>query len=637
MAEGKSAAPASNLRGLENDYDIRGELRGTAAARYYIGRRKQEGAEEVAITVFRAPTDGGNNALSHFASDIQILKDNRHPAIPRVFDGKWIGNDTFAVITERITGTSLDELLDRGEQFSNARTAMLLQDVSGVLDWARENGVVNRLVTPESLYLERDTNRVRVTLMPAPVPMTGVADACGDARTIGRLAWAMLSGHAHDDAETRSIGEALPNLAARVVDATDKMIRCKIGSEAPDIGRYLGVIAAGDALKQAEVELAAQKEEYQEAHEREIRKCELQRQQVEQHAAEQASILAGEREDFTRQMADERAAMEAEREQMRSALAERQRHLAQVRAELDEQRAELERRLSELEQYRVQVESVRDDALKAREAARSAMRDATRDATRERDQSIERESEKPIPVVAELPPAPKIAKPPKPPKWSKLEPVELVETDIVTPEAPGGRPRWMVPSAVAALVLILVAVLYGATHRTQSPNAAVKLGKSTVVPTTTAPASGFVPRGGFLTQSAGGSVSPQFGAPATVASVATSVVPDVDSAAVARARQDSIDAVEAARARRAARERAERQAARETERKPTQAEVDSLNTPASLWNRTPKPVTPPVMPSTPRADSVRVDTVYRRDTSFFHLTRPDTTIRPRPDTMIYRP
>src|SRR5690242_7091343 len=119
MAEGKSAAPASDLRGLESDYEIRGELRGTAAARYYIGRRKQDGAEDVVITVFRAPKGGGNNALSHFASDVQILMSNRHPAIPRVIDGRWLGNDAYAVVTERVTGTSLDELLDRGEQFSN--------------------------------------------------------------------------------------------------------------------------------------------------------------------------------------------------------------------------------------------------------------------------------------------------------------------------------------------------------------------------------------------------------------------------------------------------------------------------------------------------------------------------------------
>src|SRR5262245_11630956 len=135
MAEEQKKAPAPDLRGLENDYNIRGELRGSAGARYFIGSRKQDGAE-VAITILRAPKDGGNNALSHFASDVQVLSDHRHPAIPRVVEGRWVGSDAFAVVTERVVGTTLGELLERGEQFSHPRAAMLLQEVSAVLDWA---------------------------------------------------------------------------------------------------------------------------------------------------------------------------------------------------------------------------------------------------------------------------------------------------------------------------------------------------------------------------------------------------------------------------------------------------------------------------------------------------------------------
>src|SRR5258707_1249596 len=110
MADGQNAVSPADLRGLESDYDIRGELRGTAAARYYIGRRKEGDGAEVAITVVRAPKDGGNNALSHFASDVQLLTNHGHAAIPRVLDGRWVSNDAFAVVSERVMGTTLAEL-----------------------------------------------------------------------------------------------------------------------------------------------------------------------------------------------------------------------------------------------------------------------------------------------------------------------------------------------------------------------------------------------------------------------------------------------------------------------------------------------------------------------------------------------
>ena len=666
----QSAMPA--LEGLESDYEIRGELRGTELARYYIGRAKADPAAEVAIMVVPASRNAENNALSHFAADAQIISRAGHPAIPRVLGSRWLGNDAVAVVSERILGETLDERLERGERFTNPRIAMLLQEVSAVLDWAREAGVVHRGVTPETIFFERGSNRARIALAPTPIPITGVPDACGDARTLGMLAWALLTGTSYAAGETRSLGDVCPNLATRVIEATDRMIRCKDHADAPDVGTFLGIVAAGDVLKQAEVELSAQKEEYDEQHAAAIKACELQREETEQHAAEQASILAGEREEFQRMMAEERAALEAERVQMESVMNERKERLAAVRAELDQQRAELERRVTELEQYRAEVERVRDEALAAREEAKAASAraaeaaaahaaavktanaaaaaaaaasaaaalntgDAALDTHRRPDIPEMPAATPDVPLAAALPPvaipeleplkAPKLAKPPKPPKWSRIEPVDLDHTDedAVIADA-RARPRWMIPAGLATLVLVVVAVVYGAMHRPQSASDAVRIGNSTIVPTQPSTASGYVPRGGFLTQSAGGSVSPKLStspmltpaesasAAAAAARTATGAAP-VDSAALRLAREDSV----AARARRAAAARAA--AARIQEewkhRAPTQREIDSVNAPPSTWNTAPP--RPPV-----RDSAARRDTVVRRDS-----IRPDTTARRR--------
>jgi hypothetical protein len=683
MSEVRSAP---DLRGLENQYEIHGELRGNGTARRYIGKTRDDRSAEVAIIVASKVEGGDASDLAHFAADSQILANGGHPAVPRVLESRWIGSDAVAVVSDRIAGETLAELLERGERFPNARIARILEDVSAALDWAREAGVVHRGVSPETVVFERGSGRVRVSFVPTRVPMTGVPDEATDARTIGTLAWAFLTGKPYATGETRSLGEVSPNLASRVVDATDKLIRSKDHADAPDVSTYLGILAAGDVLKQAEVELLAQKEEYDEAHRLELQKCEIHRQEVEQHAAEQASLLEGEREEFERKMADARAEFEAERAQFEAMMNERKERFAGVRAELDQQRAEMERRVAELEKYRAEVEKVRDEALAAREEAKVAREDAKvaankaaeaaaahAAAVRSANEAIAKAAQSaaargatpaaglvaqdmtaPIPVPtaeeieemmdvpADIPAvepfvAPRLAKPPKAPKWDKIEPVDLEHTDEEAVVAGNGRPRWLIGGGVATLALIIAAGVYGMTHRTPQSTSAVRVGSKTVVPTTTAPQPGYVPRGGFLTQSAGGAVSGTFapgaagtppgttlpgaatpGAPAGAAAApaTTPVVATVDSAAAAQTRQDSIAEVRAERARRAAaREQAAREAeqrnteraARDAERRRLQQLTDSLNSPASTWNTRPP------------------DTLSRRD-----------SIRPRPDTLIKR-
>jgi hypothetical protein len=706
------------LRGLENEYEIRGELRGTDAARYYIARKKDDHAAEVAIMVFHDGKGAENNALSHFAADAQLLERSGHPAIPRVLGGQWLDHGGFALITERIVGETLEERIERGEKFSNPHIAMLLQEVSALLDWAREAGVVHRGVTPDTIFFERGSNRMHIAFVPTPIPLSGLPDACADARTLGALAWAILTGKPYDRTDGRSLGDVCPNLASRVIEATDRMLRCKDHAEAPDVATFLGTLAAGDVLKQAEVELAAQKEEYDEQHAAALHACEVQRQEIEQHAQEQLAMLAGEREEFQRQMAEERAAIEAERTQMQALLAERKDRLGAVRAELDQQRIELERRLAELEQYRAEIEKVRDEALTAREEAKAAMARAAEAAAAhnaavkaaaagaataaaasastvvsgkrknspEKDVTARAEladmpaAMQATPVaVPEIEPlkAPKLAKPPKPPKWNKMAPVDLERTDEENIEAPG-KPRWMLPAGIATLVIILVAVVYAAMHRTPEVPETIRLGKSTVVPTAPTVDSGFMPRGGFLTQSAGGALGSRFSGspaitPADSAAAAAAAVPATALPATAGAKSDSVaraDSVAAARARRAGRDETTRQETTRQEierqrevwrRRPvTQADIDSLNSPSSTWNRNPRPQPTPSVPSTQPPPAVttmpipptttapippvsgftgtvpRVDTVYRRG----GLIRPDGSIaapggRPdsvRPDT-----
>jgi hypothetical protein len=701
MSEGRKTA---DLRALDERYEVRGELRGAGAVRTYIGRMKDSSAE-VAIMVTQAP--GDNNELSHLASDARMLTSLSHPGLIRVLDGCWLGTTGFAVVSERLRGESLAERLERGERFASPRIAAILQDVKAVLDWAREKGIVHRNVTPDTLIFEQGSDRVRVSLAPWPIAMSGVPDIAGDARTIGKLAWAMYTGQPYGEGEhIESLGTLCPNLATRAVDGVNKMVSAEDHADTPDIATFIATVAAADVLKQAEVEIAAMKEEYDEQHAAALHACEVQRQETEQHAAEQVALLAGEREEFERSISDERAAIEAERTQMATERAEFERlmkerkdKLAAVRAELDQERASLEKRLSELEAYRTEVERIRKEALAASAAATAAQAAAAKEAAAARDsaareaakqaakqgaareasakqagvkeavvkqpvarQPIAKQKEtkpavapEPVPLVTvpEVPPPPPHLKKKQKTDWDKFDAIDQDESDLVPATGDGGRPRWLVPAGVATLLIIVVAAVYGLMHRLPSPANAIKLGQSTVVPTapavTTSPI--VTPRGGFLTQSAGGTVSPRLNAQQfTVAdsSAHAGAGGVVDSAqgpatsAAANTSNNSNASDQAAAARRAAaRDSAARvaaardAAAREAARRQREAEQDYTNpTPRVVPQPRPDTNTQPASPQ-PRPDTV----VYRPPTP---APQPqevprDTGARPRPDTTRVRP
>src|SRR4051812_41303186 len=119
MSEQQSAP---DLRPLDEHYQIVGELRGVPPTRYFIARRHADGSD-VMIAVVDAAVGGENNALAHFASDTQLLSRETHPSIATVLEGRWLGKDAFAVVTERIRGSTLQELLSADGPFPNPRIA----------------------------------------------------------------------------------------------------------------------------------------------------------------------------------------------------------------------------------------------------------------------------------------------------------------------------------------------------------------------------------------------------------------------------------------------------------------------------------------------------------------------------------
>lgn len=246
---------------LAERYRVVGELRAPAGIRRFVAMRNDDDSE-VVITVVKAPGGVGND-LAHLAADVQLLTTMSHPKVPAMIEGRWLDATTYAAVAERIKGDTLQEHLDRGDLPGNAEVATILNDVKAVLDWAREGGIVHRGVTPESMVIENDTNRLLITLGFTRIPLGGLPDEVADTRTVAAVAWSMFTGRRFVEGEQRPpLAELCPHLAARVVDATERILRARPGDRAPDAAAFIGIVAVGDVLKQAEVEFAALDEEF---------------------------------------------------------------------------------------------------------------------------------------------------------------------------------------------------------------------------------------------------------------------------------------------------------------------------------------------------------------------------------------
>src|SRR6185312_553789 len=208
---------------------------------------------------------------------------------------------------------------------------------------------------------------------------------------------------------------------------------------------------------------------------------------------------------------------------------------------------------------------------------------------------------------------------------------------------------WFLPTAIVGALALIIAIVIGVNHHEQrAAPSTVTIGSTSVVPTAPTPQPGVTTRGGFFTQSAGGTLAPRSMSPVLPATGAASAPPQpvVSPVPVDTARADTVRAARPAPSisneeRRHERDAAE--AARQSQRRET-APRDSLFT-------LPTPVSRDTFirrDTFVRSDTIRAprsdtvihygvprplrDTTVRRDT----IVRPDTGVRPRPDTLTLR-
>lgn len=374
-----------DLTPLAADYDIVGELGGRAGKQYLIAMRKgaagkrRDDTDRVLIEVVRPPEGDESHALDHLASDTKLLSGLRHRRLVSVLEGRWLGDDAFGVIREYVDDPSVADLLARGDSFTNTRIAALLREVHGVLQWARSQDVVHRNVSPDRLFLEPTSDRVRVTFGVGPLQRVRTTDATSeDVITVVRLAVAMLTGGiTAEEAEDRSFAELRPDLPDRLFEETERLLAEPATDS--DLTLYLALIGMADPVAEGETERDRIRAEVLEEQRVEREKLARERADLDRLVADERRKLAEEGEELRTAFAEEKARLEREfaaaQRLLTAERVEMQRIIADERAELAAKRTalirEMDTRLAEIERAaaadRAKVEELREQIREAGE------------------------------------------------------------------------------------------------------------------------------------------------------------------------------------------------------------------------------------------------------------------------------
>ena len=381
-----------DLTALTTDFDIVGELAGRTRTQYLIATRKNAAGQRrddkgrVLVEVVRPPEGDESHALDHLASDTKLLSGLRHRRLVCYYEGRWLGDDAFAVIREYVDDPSVADLLARGDSFTNTRIAAILREVHGVLQWAREQDVVHRRVTTDRLFLEPTSDRVRVTFGVAPLQRVRRADSTTeDVVTVVRLAVAMLTGGVEpEEEEGRTFADLRPDLPDRLFEETERLLAEPATDS--DLTLYLALIGMADPVAEGETERDRIRAEILEEQRVEREKLAKERADLDRVIAEERRKLAEEGEELRsafaleksrleREFAAAQRLLEAERAEMRRIIADERAELLTKRnallRELDTRLADIERAAAE---DRAKVEALRVNIQKAAEMELERMR-----------------------------------------------------------------------------------------------------------------------------------------------------------------------------------------------------------------------------------------------------------------------
>ena len=148
----------SDLRALEDEYELIRELGHGGMAAVYLARKRMSG-QLVAIKAIRARYLDDQDALQRFAREAHTVADLDHPNIVRTEAIEQIDDRAIAIIMEHVPGGTLRDRLREHGALGAEHAESVLRDVAAALAYAHRRGIIHRDVKPENVFLDATQGR----------------------------------------------------------------------------------------------------------------------------------------------------------------------------------------------------------------------------------------------------------------------------------------------------------------------------------------------------------------------------------------------------------------------------------------------------------------------------------------------
>ncbi len=207
-----------NLSGIEDQYEIIGELGRGGTSIVYLARERELG-REVALKVIRDQYLHDAEAMGRFEREAKTLAQLEHPNIITLYTARRLTEGSMVLVMQLTRGHSLRELLRRDRAFPFARVEQVLRDLASALSYLHRRGVIHRDIKPENIFFDEQSNRTLLSDFgiakaydgQASVTLTGVVvgtpaymspeqidgailDGQSDLYSLGLVGWEMLTG-----------------------------------------------------------------------------------------------------------------------------------------------------------------------------------------------------------------------------------------------------------------------------------------------------------------------------------------------------------------------------------------------------------------------------------------------------------
>lgn len=160
---GSLAAARSGTRQITADYRLDTLLGQDAAGETYQASRR-DSDEIFVVRIISANAVGGAEQRRKLEDETRAAANLQHLNVARVYESGSIGDGEFYIVTEAVSGQTLDECLRKVGAFPEAEAVLIAGHAAAALEAAHSFGVVHRAVSPANIILAQNGEKLAVKL-----------------------------------------------------------------------------------------------------------------------------------------------------------------------------------------------------------------------------------------------------------------------------------------------------------------------------------------------------------------------------------------------------------------------------------------------------------------------------------------